>query len=78
MWAKSAMERMRPKEPTAEADVRRKIGWKRAIGRGVRTANVEAKIMTSTTRVRREGWIATDAASAMKVLANSLEGKANC
>jgi len=70
------MERTRPNEPTAEVDVRRSIGWMWAIGRRVRIANVEAKIATSATRVRREGWIATDTASAMDALANSLHGKA--
>jgi len=69
------MERTRPKEPTAEVDVRRSIGWMWAIGRGVKMANVEAKIATSATRVRREGWIATDTASAMEALASSLDGK---
>ena len=49
------MEITRPKEPTAEVDVRRSIGWRRAIGRGVRIANVEAKIVTSAIRVRRDG-----------------------
>jgi len=37
------------------------------MGRGVRIANVEAKTATSATRVRREGWIVTDIASAMEV-----------
>lgn len=67
------MERMRPKEPTAEADVRRSIGWRRAIGRGLRIADVEAKAVTSTIRVRREGWIVTDTASAIEALMNSLD-----
>jgi len=49
------MERTRPKEPTAEVDVRRSIGRRRVIGRGVRIANVEAKTATSAIRVRREG-----------------------
>ena len=49
------MEIMRPKEPTAEVDVRRSIGRRRAIGRGVRIANVEAKTATSAIRVGREG-----------------------
>jgi hypothetical protein len=68
------MERMRPKEPTAEVDVRRSIGRRRAIGRGVRTANTEAKTTASTVRVRREGWIATDTASAIEALVGSLDG----
>ena len=70
MREKSAMERTRPKEPTAEADIRRSAGWRRAIGRGVMVANVEAKIATSAIRVRREGWIVTDTASAMEALGN--------
>lgn len=68
------MERTRPKEPTAEADVRRSTGWRRAIGRGARIANVEEKIATSAIRVRIEGWIVTDTASAIEVLMNSLDG----
>jgi len=55
MRERSAMEKTRPKEPTAEVDVRRSMGWRRAIGRGVRIANVEAKTATSAIRVRREG-----------------------
>jgi hypothetical protein len=61
---KSAMERIRPNEPAAEDDVRRSTFWKRAIGRGVRIANVEAKTATSAIRVRREGRIVTEIASA--------------
>ena len=75
MWEKSAIERTRPKEPTAEVDVRMSIGWMWVIGRGVRIANVEAKIATSATRVGREGWIATDTASAMEALTSFLDGK---
>ena len=68
------MERTRPKEPTADVDVRRSIGWRRVIGRGVMTASVDAKIATSAIRVRREGCIVTDTASAIEVLVNSLGG----
>lgn len=49
------MEITRPKEPAAEVDVRRSIDWRRAIGRGVKIANVEAKTVTSAMRVRRVG-----------------------
>jgi hypothetical protein len=49
------MEITRPNEPTAEDDIRRSAGWRLAMGRGVRTANVEEETATSTIRVRREG-----------------------
>ena len=68
------MERTRPKEPTAEVDVRRSIGWRRAIGRGVRIASVTAKTATSAIRVMREGCIVTDTASAIAALVNCLDG----
>lgn len=62
------MEITSPNEPTAEDDVRRSIGWTRAIGRGARVANSEAKTAVSTIRVRREGWIVTETASAKEPL----------
>lgn len=68
MRDKSAKETTRPNEPAAEDDVRRSIGWRRAMGSGVRTANSEAKTVTSTIRVRREGWIVTETASAKEPL----------
>lgn len=77
MREKSAIERTRPKEPTAEVDVRRSVCWRRAIGREVKIANVEAKTATSTTRVRREGWIATDTARAIEALANASDEQAH-
>lgn len=62
------MATTRPNEPAAEDDVRRSISWRRAMGRGVKTANSGAKTATSTIRVRREGWIVTETASAKEPL----------
>lgn len=71
MREKSAMETTRPNEPIAEDDIRRSIGWRRAMGRGVKTANNEAKTATSAIRVTREGWIVTEIASAKEPLETS-------
>ena len=48
------------------------------MGRGARIANVGAKTRTSTTRVRREGWIVTERASAREVLENYSDGSDHC